>query len=205
MSLYRDHVLPRVINRVCATKLSDRLRERACAPLTGRVVEIGFGSGLNVPHYPAAVTRVDAVDPSEVAWHLASDRVAAAAVPVTWTGRDAQYLPYDDSTFEAALSTWTMCTVPDPRRALAEIRRVLEPGGRLCFVEHGLAPDANVQRWQHRLDPLQQRLAGGCHLTRQIAPLLLDSGFDLVEVDAFYEPGAPRVVGAATLGVAESR
>ena len=205
MSLYRDHVLPRVINRVCATKLSDRLRERACAPLTGQVVEIGFGSGLNVPHYPVAVTRVDAVDPSEVAWHLASGRVAAAAVPVTWTGRDAQHLPYDDGAFEAALSTWTMCTVPDPRRALAEIRRVLEPGGRLCFVEHGLAPDANVQRWQHRLDPLQQRLAGGCHLTRQIAPLLLDSGFDLVEVDVFYEPGAPRVVGAATLGIAESR
>lgn len=204
MSLYRDHVLPRVVNRVCATKLSDRLRERACAPLSGRVVEIGFGSGLNVPHYPRAVTAVDAVDPSDVAWQLAASRVASASASVTRSGRDAQHLPYDDDTFDMALSTWTMCTVPDARAALEEIGRVLKPDGRLCFVEHGLAPDARVQKWQRRLEPIQKRLAGGCHLTREIAPLLVASGFEVVELDAFYEPGAPRVVGAASLGVALS-
>ena len=205
MSLYRDHVLPRVINRVCATKLSEPLRERACAPLAGRVVEIGFGSGLNVPHYPSAVTSVDAVDPSDVAWHLAADRVSSARATVTRTGRDAQDLAYDDDAFDTALSTWTMCTVPDAPRALAEIRRVLKPGGRLGFVEHGLAPDAAVQKWQRRLEPVQKRMAGGCHLTRNITQLLTDAGFELIEVDVFYEPGAPRVVGAATLGVAWSQ
>lgn len=204
MSLYRDHVLPRVINRVCATKLSEPLRERACAPLAGRVVEIGFGSGLNVPHYPSAVTSVDAVDPSDVAWHLAADRVSSARATVTRTGRDAQDLAYDDDAFDTALSTWTMCTVPDAPRALAEIRRVLKPGGELRFVEHGRAPEPGVRRWQNRATPTWKRITGGCHLNREIDALLAAAGFELTELVTAYAPG-PKILTYFYTGRARAR
>jgi ubiquinone/menaquinone biosynthesis C-methylase UbiE len=202
MGLYNEHVLPRVVNVVCGTKASEPLRQRTCAALSGRVVEIGFGSGLNVPHYPAAVVRLDVIEPSDVAWRLAAKRVSESSVDVERTARDAQQLPYDDDTFDAAVSTWTMCTIPDVGRALSAIHRVLKPGGSLHFVEHGLAPDAAVQRWQHRFEPLQKRLAGGCHLTRQIPTLIEDAGFVITEIDTFYESGAPKVGGADSLGIA---
>ncbi|HET8717131.1 MAG TPA: class I SAM-dependent methyltransferase [Nocardioidaceae bacterium] len=205
MGLYRDHVLPRLINVACAAGPAvGPLRDRVCAPLTGEVVEIGFGSGLNVPHYPAAVTGVTAVEPSDLAWRLADDRVSASRVPVRRAGLDGQRLPFEDDRFDSALSTWTMCTIPDLDAALAELRRVLKPGGRLHFLEHGLAPDASVARWQHRLEPLQKRLAGGCHLTRRIAEQVGSAGFELEDVDAFYEEGAPKILGADTLGSARS-
>ena len=202
MGLYREHVLPRMINTMCGMKSSDPLRERACARLSGRVVEIGFGSGLNVPHYPSAVSQVDAVEPSDVAWRLAEKRLSTARTEIQRTGRDAQQLPYDDHVFDSAVSTWTMCTIPDIERALAEIQRVLKPGATLHFIEHGLAPDENVQRWQRRLEPMQKRMAGGCHLTREIVALLTAGGFTISETDVFYEPGAPKVVAADSLGVA---
>ncbi|HET6699577.1 MAG TPA: class I SAM-dependent methyltransferase [Nocardioidaceae bacterium] len=205
MGLYRDHVLPRLINVACAAGPAvGPLRDRVCAPLSGEVVEIGFGSGLNVEHYPAAVTGVTAVEPSDLAWRLAHDRVGASRVPVRRAGLDGQRLPFEDDRFDCALSTWTMCTIPDLDAALAELRRVLKPGGRLHFLEHGLAPDASVARWQHRLEPLQKRLAGGCHLTRRIAEQVEGAGFELEDVDAFYEEGAPKILGADTLGAARS-
>jgi ubiquinone/menaquinone biosynthesis C-methylase UbiE len=205
MGLYRDHVLPRLINVACAAGPAvGPLRDRVCAPLSGEVVEIGFGSGLNVEHYPAAVTGVTAVEPSDLAWRLADDRVSASRVPVRRAGLDGQRLPFEDDRFDCALSTWTMCTIPDLDAALAELRRVLKPGGRLHFLEHGLAPDASVARWQHRLEPLQKRLAGGCHLTRRIAEQVEGAGFELEDVDACYEEGAPKILGADTLGAARS-
>ncbi|WP_425298349.1 class I SAM-dependent methyltransferase, partial [Nocardia abscessus] len=136
----------------------DPLRERACAGLHGRVVEIGFGSGLNVPFYPAPVASVRAVEPADLGWRLASGRVAAATVPIERAGLDGQALPFADNTFDCALSTWTMCTIPDIATALAEVRRVLVPGGTLHFVEHGLAPDEMVRVWQNRRNPVQKRL-----------------------------------------------
>ena len=202
MGFYRERVLPRVVDRVCAMGEAARLRAEVCAGLHGEVVELGFGSGLNVPHYPAAVTRVAAVEPADLAWRLAAERVAASHVPVERAGLDGQSLPFDDAAFDAALFTWTMCTVPDPGRALAELHRVLRPGGTVHFVEHGLAPDSGVQRWQHRLEPLQKRVAGGCHLTREVLPLLTSAGFEVREAEAFYEKGAPRCLGADTSGVA---
>jgi SAM-dependent methyltransferase len=125
-------------------------------------------------------------------------------VPVERVGLDGQSLPLPDDSCDTALSTWTMCTIPDIATALAEVRRVLKPGGTLHFVEHGLAPDDKVQRWQHRLEPLQKRLFGGCHLTREVADLLTGAGFTLAEVDVFYEDGAPKFLAADTLGVAVS-
>jgi SAM-dependent methyltransferase len=204
MGLYGDHVLPRIVNVACGMKASDPLRERVCTGLTGDVVEIGFGSGLNIPFYPQTITQVAAVEPADLGWKLAAARLAASSVPVQRSGLDGQSLPFPDASFDTALSTWTLCTIPDVATALHEVRRVLKPGGRLHFVEHGLAPDEPVRRWQHRLDPVQQRLFGGCHLTRPIVDLLTTAGFTITDLDVFYEDGTPKFVGANSLGVAVS-
>jgi ubiquinone/menaquinone biosynthesis C-methylase UbiE len=204
MGFYAEQVVPRIIDKACGTKTAEPLRRRVCGGLVGDVVEIGFGSGHNVPFYPAAVTRVTAVEPSDVGWKLAAERVKAATVPVRRSGLDGQSLPFADGSFDAALSTWTLCTIPDVDVALREVRRVLKPGGTLHFLEHGLAPDASVRRWQRRLEPVQYRLAGGCHLTRPIVDLLTAAGFTLGELDVFYEHGAPKFAAADSLGTAVS-
>jgi SAM-dependent methyltransferase len=200
MGVYGEAVLPRIINVCCGLKPLRPLRERVCEGLRGRVVEVGFGSGLNVPYYPATVTAVAAVEPSDTGWKLAAGRRAATSLPVERTGLDGQSLPLDDASCDAALSTFTLCTIPDVQAALGEIRRVLKPGAALHFLEHGLAPDEPVRRWQHRLDPIQQRVFGGCHLTRPIADLLTGAGFTITDIDVFYEKAAPKFVAAYSLG-----
>jgi len=204
MGIYGDHVLPRLINVGCNTKASREQRARVCEDLSGEVVEIGFGSGLNVPYYPGEVRRVAAVEPADIGWKLARKRVAETTTPIERSGLDGQSLPFADDSFDMALSTWTMCTIPDIDAALRELRRVLRPGGRLHFVEHGLAPDENVRHWQHRLEPIQKRLFGGCHLTRPTVELLQGAGFEIEQVDSYYDKGAPKVFGANALGVARS-
>jgi SAM-dependent methyltransferase len=204
MGIYSDRILPRIVNASCGMKSVAPLRRRVCEGLSGEVVELGFGSGLNVPFYPSAVTRVCAVEPSDVAWRLAGDRMRATRVPVERSGLDGASLPFPDRSFDTAVSTWTLCTIPDVGSALRELRRVLKPGATLHFVEHGLAPDEPVQRWQRRLEPMQKGLFGGCHLTRPIIELLTDAGFTITEVDVFYEKGAPKAFAADSLGVAAS-
>jgi ubiquinone/menaquinone biosynthesis C-methylase UbiE len=204
MGFYGEHVLPRVVDVMCGLKNAEPLRRRVCAGLEGRVVELGFGSGHNAPFYPEAVDRVAAIEPADLGWKLAEKRLRATRVPVERAGLDGQSLPFGDDSFDTALSTWTLCTIPDAAAALSEVRRVLKPGGALHFVEHGLAPDERVRVWQHRLEPLQKRMFGGCHLTRPIVDLLTAAGFTITELDVFYEESTPKVFGADSLGVARA-
>jgi SAM-dependent methyltransferase len=204
MGLYGEHVLPRVIDVLGGLKSVEPLRRLACTGLEGRVVELGFGSGHNAPFYPETVERVAAIEPADLGWKLAEKRLRVARVPVERAGLDGQSLPFGDDSFDTALSTWTLCTIPDIAAALSEVRRVLKPGGTLHFLEHGLAPDEGVRVWQHRLEPLQKRVFGGCHLTRPIVDLLTAAGFTITELDVFYEDSTPKVFGADSLGVARA-
>ena len=201
MGYYERRIVPRLVDVACGSKDVRPLRARVCAGLAGEVVEVGFGSGHNVAFYPAAVQRVVAIEPSDLGWQLAAKRVAAATVPIERSGLDGQSLPFDDHSFDTALTTWTMCTIPDAVGALRELRRVLRPGGTLHFAEHGLAPDPKVQRWQHRLDPIEKRLVGGCSFTRPIADLITQAGFTITDIDVFYSAG-PKFAAAESLGVA---
>ncbi|MHC3004984.1 class I SAM-dependent methyltransferase [Gordonia sp. GN26] len=203
MGFYGDRIVPHLVEMTCGMSALTPLRQRACAPLSGRVLEVGFGSGLNVGVYPGTITEVAAVEPSDVGWSMAADRVAGSTVPIERSGLDGQRLPFDDESFDAALSTFTLCTIPDLGAALAEIRRVLRPGGTLAFLEHGLAPDEKTRTWQRRLEPIQKRVAGGCHLTRDVRAELTAAGFALGTVDSFYQPGVPKPHGALSLGTAQ--
>ncbi|MFE6509942.1 class I SAM-dependent methyltransferase [Nocardioides sp. NPDC057767] len=189
MGLWEARVVPHIVNRTCGIPQLDPLREQACEGLHGQVVEIGFGSGSNIGRYPAAVTGIIAVEPSDVAWELSATRRAGASVPVSRVGLDGAHLPLADTSVDTGLVTFSLCTIPDVAGALTELRRVLRPGGTIGFLEHGLSPDPAVARWQHRLDGLQQRLFGGCHLTRDIPQLLADQGFQVELLQQDYLPG----------------
>lgn len=201
VGFYRERVLPHLIDRVCAAPAIRPWRDEVAAGLTGRVVEIGFGSGLNQRHYPASVDLVLAVEPAAVARRLAERHAGPGAVPVEHVGTDGRSVPLDDASCDSALCTFTLCTVPEPLVVLGELRRVLRPGGRLHFLEHGLAPEPSVARWQRRLDPWQARLADGCHLTRDPVAMVEHAGFRLERHRQAFARG-PKPWSWFTAGVA---
>lgn len=187
--MWEERVLPRLVDRALSTGPVQQLRARTCEGLQGRVLEIGFGSGLNLPHLPSTVTSLDAVEPSDLAWSLSQERRDQATLPVHRIGLDGQRLAAPDATYDAVLCTFSLCTIPDAALAAREVRRVLRPGGRLHLLEHGRSPDDGVRTWQRRLEPLQRRVAGGCHLTRDPLQLVTAAGLHVEESDQRYLPG----------------
>jgi len=202
MGFYQDQVVPRITNVTLSNREFAPIRQRVTAGLAGEVLEVGFGSGLNVPFYPPEVKRVRAVDPAAAGRKLAARRVAASPVPVEYVGLDGQELPLESGSVDHVLSTWTMCTIPDVETALREMHRVLRAGGELHFVEHGRSPDPGVARWQGRLNPLQRVVCGGCHLNRPIDRLITQAGFRMTRLENYYFPGL-KPYGYSFEGVAE--
>jgi ubiquinone/menaquinone biosynthesis C-methylase UbiE len=198
---YGRRVLPRIIDLVMRNRLATEKRRRLVPLARGRVLEVGIGSGLNLPHYGDAVRRVVGVDPSIELWRLGRRRTPAAGVRVDFVAAAAERLPFADRGFDTVVLAWTLCSVGDPRAALGEIRRVLAPEGCLLFVEHGLAVDPDVQRWQRRLTPLWSRLGGGCHLDRAVADLLGEAGFVFEQLDQGHVEG-PQVFSYSYRGIA---
>ncbi len=201
MGFYRERVLPRIHNKALDIDEVHRLRDRICAPLRGEVVEIGFGSGLNVAHYPPRVTGVHAIEPSALARQLAQPRVAAAPVPIDFVGPDGQHLPLRDESVDCALVTFTLCSIADQQAAAGELRRALVPGGFVVYLEHGASRDPSVLRWQHRLNRLSRRMSA-CRLDTDVPAVLRSAGFDLTDEREHYLKGAPRYAGYLYEGTA---
>lgn len=176
MGFYEDRVLPRLMDKLTGAAMFDRLRESVCAPLRGEVLEIGFGSGTNVPFLPDSVTRLLAVDPALVGRRMAAERIAHRGIPVEFIGLDGARIDLPDASVDCVLSTLTLCTIPDVEAALSEVRRVLRPGGTFTYFEHGLSPRPSTRKWQNRLNSVQKACAGGCHLNRRIHDLVETSG-----------------------------
>jgi ubiquinone/menaquinone biosynthesis C-methylase UbiE len=205
VSIYRDQILPRFQDKVMNRKPTRDVRARVCAGLHGDVVEVGFGTGLNARYYPDAVTKVLAIEPSTLCMRIAGPRIAKSSVPVEFAGLTGERIDLPSDSFDAVLSTWTLCTIPDLSAALTELKRVLKTGGAFSFVEHGRSPDANVARWQDRLQPINGRLAGGCHLNRHISHVIEAAGFTIDKLDTYYFKSEPKVVGYTFEGRAIKR
>ena len=192
MNLYDQHVLPHIIDFACGMGAELKTRAQFVPQAEGRVLEIGIGSGLNLSFYdPAKVSVIVGVDPSAAMQKLAQQRAAQISIPVEMIALELGQIQVADASFDSIVCTFTLCTIPDAMAALQEMRRVLKPGGKLLFSEHGLAPDLPVVRWQHRLTPLWKPLAGGCHLNRDIPALIEAGGFSIGQLDSSYLKG-PR-------------
>jgi SAM-dependent methyltransferase len=199
LRVWDERVVPRLTDLGLRSHEIGEVRDVTCAGLTGRVLELGFGSGLNVRWYPPEVTSVTAIEPSDVGWEMSARRRAGSPVPVERAGLDGQHLDLPDDSHDSALVTFSLCTIPDPVLALREARRVVRDGGRLHVLEHGLAPSESVRRWQRRMEPVQRALAGGCHLTRDIPAVVQEAGWHVEEVEQAYLLG-PAVSRPWTYG-----
>jgi ubiquinone/menaquinone biosynthesis C-methylase UbiE len=201
MGVYSSYVLPRIIDKVCAQANMAELRTNYVPRATGNVLEIGLGSGHNLEHYTESVIKVTAIDPAEEVTDLAQERIATAVPPVQLLNTSAEKIPFESDTFDTVVSTWTLCSIPDVTSVLAEIRRVIKPGGQFIFIEHGASPEEKIVRWQQRIEPAWKFCGGGCHLTRNAPQLIEAAGFRLPELEAGYFSG-PRWVSYTYRGVA---
>ncbi|TDG13681.1 class I SAM-dependent methyltransferase [Seongchinamella unica] len=196
MGIYEKYILPRMINCACSTRPMMKQREKVVPAASGTVLEIGIGTGLNLPYYdPAKVKKVIGLDPSEKSWELAAKRAANLDFEVEFIGLPGEQIPLPDDSVDTVLVTYALCTIPDPVTALQGMSRVLRPGGELMFCEHGIAPDHSVQRWQARINPAWRAICGGCNLNRDIPTLLQQAGFAMNTLEQAYIPGTPRFAG----------
>ena len=196
MSLYDKYVLPKFLNCACGSKPVEYQRKKVVPNAEGIVLEVGIGSGLNLPFYDnSKVTQIWGLDPSEELSSMAKETAKNLDIDVKFISGGAEDIPLPDNYFDTALVTYTMCTIPEVIRANIEIKRVLKNTGKLIFCEHGKAPDLNIAKWQSRIDPIWGKLAGGCHLNRDIPSILEDSGYKIIELDQMYLPSTPKVAG----------
>lgn len=203
MGFYADHIEPALVSCACGMKAIARERAPVVPHAKGRVLEIGFGSGHNAPYYNReAVTHLYALEPSAAMRKRAQKRIAGLPFPLEWLDLPGEEIPLDDESVDTVLVTFCLCTIPGVEAALAGMRRVLKPGGRLVFLEHGLSPDAGVARWQHRLNGLWGALGGGCQLVRQPAALISGAGFQIETLDRHYARGGPKFASYLSAGVA---
>jgi ubiquinone/menaquinone biosynthesis C-methylase UbiE len=193
VNVYEQYVLPRLIHWAGSGKIATAERRKFIPLASGTVLEVGIGSGLNLPFYGPQVQRLYALDPSRELWKMARQRVRKAPFPVEFLAASAERIPLEDMRVDTVVTTWTLCTIPNPLKALTDMRRVLKPEGRLIFVEHGRSPDPGVLAWQNRLTPMWNRIAGGCHLNRQIDELIADAGFDIAQIERGYSRGPKPV------------
>ena len=203
MSFYDDKILPHVIHLACGTKPVLKQREKIVPQAEGRILEIGMGSGINIAYYnPDKVVKLWGLEPSAGMREKAKKRVDAAPFDLEWLDLPGEEIPLDDNSVDTVVLTYTLCTIPDWLAAVKQMRRVLRPGGKLLFSEHGRAPDVAVRKWQDRIDPLWGKIAGGCHLNRDIPRLLTVGGFEIKEMDTMYVPSTPKVAGFTYWGYA---
>jgi ubiquinone/menaquinone biosynthesis C-methylase UbiE len=205
LGLYHHFVFPRLLDLVMSSRRLHAPRNRTLSPARGRILEIGFGTGRNLTHYPETVRRIEAIDPDVDLDRLSMPRIRDAAIDVDFHHLDAEHLPFEASSFDTVVSTFTLCSIPDAAHALREIRRVLKPGGQFLFLEHGRSPDRSVAALQDRLNPLWQPLAGGCHLNRPMRDFVRESGLELGAVQNYYLRSTPKFVGYMTEGCALRR
>ena len=204
MGFYENWILPRFLNLMMSNKYTTAERKKTLAGVKGTVLEVGFGSGLNLPWYSRDVRRLVAIDPSREGAKLARKRIAEVPFPVEFIPTGAESLDAPDHSFDSVVSTFTLCTIPDPAVALRQMRRVLKPGGKLFLVEHGLTHDPDVQRWQHRMNKVHNVVCGGCNTNRDIRRLVTEAGFEFDQVEQYYVEGAPKFAGFLTRGVAHA-
>jgi ubiquinone/menaquinone biosynthesis C-methylase UbiE len=202
MGIYGTHVLPHLVALACGGRDIAKQRERVVPRATGRVLEVGMGPGLNLPFYDrSAVELVWGLEPSEGMRRKAASALSETDLDVRWLDLPGEEIPLDDHSVDTIVLTYTLCSIADTERALSQMRRVLKPDGRLLFSEHGAAPDDDVRRWQHRIDPVWTRVAGGCHITRPIPQLIESGGFVFAEIRSAYLPG-PKIASYHSWGVA---
>ena len=202
MKLYNQVLFPRLLDRVMQGEVFSRHRRELLSTVNGQVLEIGFGTGLNLPHYPSAVRQITTIDPNPGMNQLAQRRVSQSAIAVDQRMLGGEALPMAEASFDSVVSTWTLCSIPQVEQALTEIHRVLKPGGRFFFIEHGLAQDnPGLQRWQNRLNPLQNWIGDGCNLNRNMAALIR-AAFPGAPVEQFYMEDVPKIGGYLYRGIA---
>ena len=206
MSLYEKYVLPKFLNCACGSKPVSYQRKKVVPLAEGKVLEIGIGSGLNLPFYDKAkIDEIWGLDPSEELSEMAKQVADEESMEVKFISSGAEDIPLPDNYFDCVLVTYTMCTIPEVQRANQEIRRVLKKDGKMIFCEHGEAPDQNIRKWQNRINPFWGKLAGGCNINRKIPSLIQDSGFDIIEMEEMYLPNTPKIAGYNYWGYAVSK